>query len=299
MHWFKTSRIAAVLIINMATLSWAGNMVLGRWLRDYIHPFSLSAIRYTIACAIFLSLLPRQSPLDRSPRGDGKVLVAMALCGVAVFPCLLYIGLRYTTAINATILNTCGPLMAMILAAVLYREPIIIRQLIGVIIGFLGVAVLISRGRLEVLWSLAFNAGDLIVLAAVVSWAFYTLLRKKASPERSTISISAYSVFFGLPVLWLIAIPEITTHPPVFTPRSILAICFIGVFPSFVSLIAWNHGVNILGPKATMTYINTVPVYGLLLSALLLGESVTWPQIVGVILVIAGSLWTTISEKNG
>ncbi|MCP4687501.1 MAG: DMT family transporter, partial [Desulfobacterales bacterium] len=111
LHWLKTSRIAAVLIINAATLSWAGNMVLGRWLRDYIHPFSLSAMRYTIAFALFLLVLQKQSPMDRSPRGDGRMLFAMALCGVALFPCLLYLGLRYTTAINATIINACGPML--------------------------------------------------------------------------------------------------------------------------------------------------------------------------------------------
>ncbi len=299
MLWLKTSRIGAVLIINLATLSWAGNMVLGRWLREYIHPFSLSAIRYTIALVLFLLVMPRQSPGDRSPRGDGKLLFAMGMCGVAIFPCLLYLGLRDTTAINATIINTSGPLMAMLLSAILFREAIIVHQLLGVVVGFLGVGILIFQGRLDALRSLAFNTGDLVILAAVVCWAFYTVIRKKISPGRSNISIAAYSVFFGLPLLWLAAAPEIMVHPPLFNFRVILAIVFIGVFPSFISLIAWNHGVDILGPKATMTYINTVPVYGLLLSALFLGESVTWPQIVGVVFVIAGSLWITISGKTG
>ncbi|MCP4687155.1 MAG: DMT family transporter, partial [Desulfobacterales bacterium] len=230
---------------------------------------------------------------------DGRALFAMALCGVALFPCLLYLGLRYTTAINATIINACGPMLTILLAAVLFGEAIIKKQLPGVFFGFLGVAILIFRGRLDALQKLTLNQGDLIILVAVVSWALYTLTRKRISPGRSNISISAYSVFFALPLLWAVALPEIIDHPPAFNSRVILAILFIGVFPSFISLIAWNHGVDIVGPKIAMTYINTVPVYGLLLSVFFLGESVSWPQLAGVVLVITGASWTTISGKNG
>lgn len=295
----KTNRVAAVLIINMVTLSWAGNMVLGRWLKDYIQPFSLSAMRYLIAFVIFFFVLQKQSLADKSPKGDRKLLFAMACCGVVLFPCLLYLGLRYTSAINATIINGSGPLLTMVLAGVLFGETIIMNQVLGVIIGFLGVVVLISQGNLKVLQELTFNSGDIIIFAGVACWSFYTLLRKKISPWRSSISTTAFSVIFGLPFLLIIALPEFMSHSPIFNINVFLAVLFMGFFPSFISLVAWNHGVSVLGTKVAMAYFNTIPVYGLLLSMLILGESVTSPQIVGIVLVISGTLWTTISDRPG
>ena len=135
----KARRWAGIGYVNLATLVWASNMVIGRMVRDDIGPITLSAARFTIAALFFIILL-KQSPKLQRPSGSLIWLLAgMTLAGVLLFSPLLYLGLHYTTAINGTIINGTGPLLTGLLAAMLIREPMSWRQISGAVVALLGV----------------------------------------------------------------------------------------------------------------------------------------------------------------
>ena len=104
------SKVLSILLVNVATFTWATNIVLGRWLRDDIGPLTISAGRYIIASLIFWMLLQRQPAEERHLGEDRWWLVGMALTGVVIFPPMLYLGLRFTTAANATLMIGLAPL---------------------------------------------------------------------------------------------------------------------------------------------------------------------------------------------
>ena len=172
----RRAQMGGIGLVNLATLTWATNMVLGRWLRDDIGPLTLAAARFLIASSLFTALLRRRSPEERRLGQDRWLLLGMGLSGVAVFAPTLYLGLRYTTAVNATLINGLGPLITGLLAALLIREPMSGRQAMGAVVGLLGVIVLISGGSLSFWRTIRGNAGDLIVLGAVTLWGLYSVL---------------------------------------------------------------------------------------------------------------------------
>ena len=119
----RLGQMVGIGLVNLATLTWATNMVLGRWLRDQIGPLTLAAARFLIASLFFAALLQRRPPEERRLGQDRWLLLGMALSGVAIFAPTLYLGLRFTTAVNATLVNGLGPLITGLLAALLVREP--------------------------------------------------------------------------------------------------------------------------------------------------------------------------------
>lgn len=280
--------------MNLATLSWATNMALGRWLRDDIGPLTLAAARFSIAFLCFTVLLQRRPAGERRLGPDRWLLLGMALSGVAIFGPMLYLGLRFTTAVNATLINGLGPLITGLLATLLIREPMSRFQVAGATVGLLGVAVLISGGSLDFWPAVKGNVGSLIVLGAVVLWGLYSVLGRQVMRSRTALSATALSVALGLPFLLPAAGWEIQTFPPNLSPRLILIVCYIGVVPTVIGFLSWNAGVRRLGASGAMVFYNSLPFYGALLGFFFLGESIGPIHLVGGALIVGGGLCSLI-----
>ena len=278
-------------MVNLATFTWATNMVLGRWLRDDIGPLTLAAARFLIASLLYAALLQQRPPEEHRLGQDRWLLLGMALSGVTVFAPTLYLGLRYTTAVNATLVNGLAPLITGAVAALLIREPMFRRQAAGAVVGLLGVIILISGGSLSFWQTMRSNVGDLIVLGAVALWGLYSVLGRQVMRHRSPLSTTAMSAFLGVPFLLLAAVWELCTFPINASPTLILAVLYIGVAPTVVGFLSWNAGVRRLGASGAMVFYNTLPLYGALLGYLFLGESIGAVHLLGGALIIGGGLW--------
>jgi drug/metabolite transporter (DMT)-like permease len=287
----RPGQLGGIGLVNLATLTWASNMTLGRWLRDDIGPLTLAASRFLIASSFLLALLQRLPAEERRLGRDRWLLMGMALSGVVVFTPTLYLGLQHTTAVNATVINGMGPLITGILAALLIGEHMSGRQIAGAVLGLTGVVVLISGGRIRSWEAVAASIGDLIVLGAVTLWALYSVLGRRVMRRRSALSASAFSAILGLPLLLLAAIWETQTSGPALSPRLMLPLLYIGVAPGVVGLLAWNAGVRRLGASGAMVFYNTLPLYGALLGYLFLGEAIEVSHLLGGGLIVGGGLW--------
>ena len=284
-------RWSGIGLVNVATLTWASNMTLGRWLRDDIGPLTLAAARFLIAAPCLAVLLRHLPDEERRLKQDRWLLVGMALSGVVAFTPALYLGLQHTTTVNATLINGMGPLITGGLAALLISERMTSRQVAGAALGLAGVMALISNGRLRFWEGRESNVGDLIVLGAVVLWALYSVLGRRAMERRSALSASAFSALLGLPALLLAAAWEMRVSGFAFEPRLILPILYIGVAPGVIGFLSWNSGVRRLGAGGAMVFYNTLPLYGTLLGHFLLGEPLGMSHLVGGALIVAGGLW--------
>ncbi|MGD2205386.1 MAG: DMT family transporter, partial [Anaerolineae bacterium] len=208
----------------------------------------------------------------------------------------LYLGLHFTTTVNATLINGLGPLITGLLATLMIREPMSRRQFGGAVVGLVGVTILISGGSLAFWHHAQVNIGDLIMLAAVTLWSLYSILGRRVMRYRSSLSATAFSAFLGLPLLLLGAIWEVWVLPPNLRLRVLLVLLYIGVAPTVIGFLAWNEGVRRLGSSGAMVFYNTLPLYGALIGFLCLGESIGPAYLVGGALIIAGGVWAAWSR---
>jgi drug/metabolite transporter (DMT)-like permease len=273
-------------------------MTLGRWLRDDIGPLTLAASRFCIASLLYALLLRRRPPEERRLGTDRWWLAAMGLTGVVFFAPTLYLALRFTTTVNATLINGLGPLITGLLAALLIQESMSRQQVTGAVVGLAGVLVLISGGSLAIWRSMDLNVGDLIMIGAVALWSLYSVLGRRAMRHRSAVSATALSTFLALPLLLLAAAWEINHLGVSHNPQLFLAILYIGIAPTVVGFLTWNEGVRRLGSSGAMVFYNTLPLYGALLGIMLLGEDIGWSHLLGGALIIGGGLYAARGQRR-
>ncbi|MBI4797685.1 MAG: DMT family transporter [Desulfarculus sp.] len=286
-----------VLLVNLATLGWGTNAVLGRYLRDDIGPLTLSALRFSCAAIFFMVLLSRHAPEERRPGADRWWLLAMGFCGMLIFSPLLYLGLHHSTAVNSSLIQGFSPLITAMLAGWLIAEPAGARQKAGALLGLLGVVGLISGGSLSFLLGFHFNQGDLLLLAAAMAWSLYSVLGRRVMRRRSAVSATGLSTLMLLPLLLAAALLELPHVPFNPKPETLAAVLHICLVPTIVSYWCWNRAVQILGAGGAMAFYNTLPLYGVVMGALWLDEPLTAIHWVFGGLILAGGLWGTLSRE--
>jgi drug/metabolite transporter (DMT)-like permease len=290
--------IIGIACVNLATFAWATNMVIGRWLKDSVGPVTISAVRFIIASMLFAAILRHLPSQERSMGRDRWLIIAMAVTGVMLFSPILYLGLRYTTAVNSTIINGFSPLVTGLLAAWLIHEPLSARQISGSVLAMLGVVFLISGGSFAFWSSSNINAGDLIILAAVTTWGLYSVCGGKVMRNRSSLSATALSTLIGTPALCLLAVIEIQYIPVSLDWKVLLALVYVGVVPAAAGFYAWNKGVARLGPAGATVFMNMLPVYGALLGIMFLDEPLGFPHVAGGLLIISGGLLAALKRPR-
>jgi drug/metabolite transporter (DMT)-like permease len=178
----------------------ASNFVLGRTLRDEVGPMMLTISRFVVAALFYAVVLGRSAVKKRLPFRHWVLLTAMSLTGVLGFPLLLYRGLQLTTATDAVLINATGPLVTAVLAAILLKERLFPRHILGGLISFFGVALIVSGGSFERLCQWHVNVGDLYILLAVVLWGLYSVISRWATRSHSVFSVTAISTWMALPL---------------------------------------------------------------------------------------------------
>jgi drug/metabolite transporter (DMT)-like permease len=188
------------------------------------------------------------------------------------------------------------------LAAILIKERLFPRHVLGGVITFFGVALIVSGGSFERLQRWHVNVGDLYVLLAAGLWGLYSVISRWATRSRSVFSVTAISTWMALPLFLGAAAVGWEPAPTNWNWYLVLAVVYIGIFPSGVAFLSWNEGVRRVGANRAMVFYNMLPVYGAILGVILLGESLGAQHFIGGGLILAGSLmaiWPELRTAAG
>jgi len=122
-----------------------------------------------------------------------------------------------------------------------------------------------------------------------VVWSIYTVLLAKIPQGLSRLGFTFSMVLAGIVLLIPMYLWELSTGARiVLTEDSILAFAYIGIFPSVLSFLCWNRGVELVGANVAGTFLNLMPIFGAVLGMLLLGETLLPYHYVGIVLIFGG-----------
>lgn len=280
------------LLVSLAPLFWSGNFVLGRALHETVPPIALSFWRWAVALLILLPiLLPRARDLASAVRRHWAILSLLGLLGVTNFNTFVYIGLQTTTATNAVLLVSTAPVLILVLSFLMLGEAVRPVQAVGVFLSLSGVGIIAAAGEPAALANLELNSGDLWILAAVASWALYSVCLRWRPQGLDPLLFLAATIVTGLvPLLplylWDLARGS-TLELDLVTAG---AVGYVALFPSILAYVFWNRGVAELGASRTGQFLHLMPAFGTLLSMLLLGERLEIHHLAGIGLIAAGIL---------
>lgn len=294
-------RVSPYLLLVLTTLFWAGNFNLARAVSTQIPPMGLSYWRWAIAALILVPLVWKYIVSTWSVFLKYKYLVlALALLGITGFNSLVYLGLQTTTAVNGVLMQSVCPIFIIILAVWLIGERASTLQWLGVVVSLVGVVIILIKGDWQVLHTLSFNRGDLIVLLAVLSWALYTVLLRKLPKELKGLPILGYTIVLGSFMILPLYLYEtfVLAHPMPLTWVSIGSVAYVALFPSLLAYWFWNHATAKLGASRTGQFTHLIPVFGLTIATLLLGEQLHGYHWIGGLLVAAGLVLSNWQGKT-
>lgn len=282
-----------------AMFMWALSMILVRLVRGEVPPLGLSFWRTTFAFALILPFAMRYV------RADWPILSRrwpmLALLGFLIFVAGnggLFIGLQDTTAINAALINSFEPVLIVVVGALLFRDAVTLRQAVGVAISLAGVLGLITEADPAVLAGLAINRGDLWVLAAITSWAFYAVLLRRSPRGLHFLSQFAALAFFGMVFMLPFYLWEASFIAPTrFTLQTVAAVAILAVFSTVLSVILWNNAIAGLGSGRAGLFIHLIPVYTVILATVFLGEALEPYHALGILLIGIG-IWLATLRRN-
>jgi drug/metabolite transporter (DMT)-like permease len=252
-------------------------------------PLAFTAVRFAIASLVLVVLVRRLEGDAPLPDGALRRLIVLGVVGNTLYQLAFISGLARTTASNSALILAAMPPVTAISAAALGVDPVRPRILAGVAIASVGVALVIlaegaglGGGRF---------AGDLLSLAAVGCWAFYTIGLRRVPPEVTPLRVTSVTTVAGLPGLVLAGSVELTrTNWSGVGASGWAALAYATIFSLLLAYWLWNRSVAVVGPSRTVIYMCLTPLVAVAGAAVLLHERPQPMQGAGAALILSGIL---------
>ena len=192
---------------------------------------------------------------------------------------------------NSSLIGAMNPMVTTILAVMFFSERLTPWRVFGIILSFSGVFLFITNGDLRLISQFQFNKGDLLMLIAICFFAVYSLLSRRYMKLYllSPLMVTAYTFLICV----IISIPFVLWEKPATylfsaTASGWLSILYMSVFASVLGYLIQMVAIQRIGAPRTAIFINLVPIFTIIQSVIILGESITLIKLIGAAIVITG-----------
>jgi drug/metabolite transporter (DMT)-like permease len=287
-----STKIFAIGSLLLVMVIWGSSLVVTKALETEIPPLALAMLRFVIASALLIPIAHERGGLTQLPRPiPWDILTLMGFTGVTLYIVTANLGLIYTTASDAALIQGSTPALTAVLAIVLLGERLDRSYAVGIALSIIGVALIVLTGH-HAADAPGRLLGDLLVVGSVLAWSIYTILGKRLQ-HAAQVAITAYSTLLGTFFLLPLGLANLAIHPPrAVSPTGWVALFYLGAISSALSYLLWNRALPFLDASQQGNFLNLVPVVGVVTAVLFLGERPTFIEAGGGILVLAG-VWLT------
>ena len=286
----KNPRTAHLLAAAIACLLWSGSLIASKLSYETLGPMSLGIIRFTLSTVVFFVLC---LALGECSIPDLKSMAQIALTGIlgtTLYFAAENYGVSMLPASTSSLIVGSFPAMTLVLECFIDKTQPQPLKTVGIVLAFLGVAVLAltesSEGGSDVL------LGSLILMFGGLCWSLYNFAMRLVMGRYTTLTITTWQTLFGaLGFIPFVLFEGLPTSLPSPTTWASLAYLVLGC--TVVGFVLYNWGLEDLEPSTATSLSNLIPVFGLVLSALILGETMSAQQLVGGAIVVAGIVLST------
>jgi drug/metabolite transporter (DMT)-like permease len=282
------------LLLLMA-LIWGVNFIVVKIGTQLMLPLAFNGARVGIAAvslvAITLALRERWPS-----RRDAIVLLLLGVLGNGLYQWFFIEGIARTRAGTASLVLAAAPAFMAIIGRILGVEAVTKRRVLGIAASLFGMALVVLGSDSSDVGKggdVATLGGNMLVLAACLCWAAYTVMLKPYTERISGIPLSALTMVGGAVPLIAVSLPEMSQTAWTTLPISGWgALLYSGLLALTLAYFFWYRGVRVLGPTRTAMYSNLQPVVALAVAWVALGERPTLVQVLGAAAIMCGLLLT-------
>ncbi len=284
-----------------ATLFWAGNFMVGKLaFIESIPPMSLVFFRWLLVWIILLPFTYKEIIRNKEIiLNNLPLLFFLALTSVGLFNTFTYLALVYTQVINASLFNTAIPAMIIFLCFLLKIEKTNRFQIIGLILSVFGILSIITKLNLNILLSLNFNKGDLIMIGGVITWGLYSSFLKNKKFTLPLLTLVHILCTFGLIFILPQFLYELSQGLTVkFDINFGYTLIYLALFPSIGSYYCWAGAVAIIGANRAGIFLSLIPFFSTIMAIIFFNEQFKFFHLIGSILIIIGLFLSNKEIKN-
>jgi len=279
------------LRLTCVPVLWGGTFIAGRVISAHLPPATAGFVRFVFATLALLAALHFTEGLRAISRITRRQLLgtmALGATGIFAYNLLFFTALSVLPAGRTSLIIALNPVVTLLIAAALLGDRLSATRWLGVTLALLGVWVVVTRGDLAQITQ-SLGKGELAMFGAVCAWAVYTLLGRKLLQGLSPVLATLWAAIWGTLFLGLLALRDLPhVHAASFTPEVWAGLVFLGVFGTAVAFVWYYEGLRQLGAARTVVFNNLVPVFGVLLGWLILGEPLSASLLAGGALAIFG-----------
>jgi drug/metabolite transporter (DMT)-like permease len=289
----EKDRVTDASLLCVAII-WGANFIAMKLLLIELAPVNIILLRF-ISGSVLLSLLLFFLEDVKVPLKDFYKLCLIGAVGIVLYQLFFIYALKYTSVTNVAIIVNTAPLYGGLLSSFFGYEEFNKKRFFAIVLGFIGVYILISKGRFLSL-SEADMRGGILALFGSLFWALYTILAKPMLDKHSPLKVTTYSMLAGSILLcgfipFFLDLKEVAA----LSSQGWLILGFSIVFSIVVAFFLWYRGVSKIGATRTIIYQYSVPVFGACFAFLVLHERLYWSQLIGAIIIF----WSiTLSKRH-
>ncbi|MFS7161808.1 DMT family transporter [Serratia proteamaculans] len=288
----KNSLPLAYLGVIIATFFWGTNFNAGAYIIAHQPPITASIERFSLATLALLLFFGLRGQLRLSTlKNNWPAYLGLGVLGFTLFNLCTFFGLQSTTPINGALILATTPLWTLVFGVIWENEKLNGSRIAGLLAGFIGVILVITKGQIQTLLRLEVSPGDGIILLGSLAWALNMVGTRRLVHNASAIETTSYSMLFG--TLALLPLGFIFENPlQSLTTASLsvhLAVVYLALCGSLLAYLLWFNGLEKIGSVRTAIFFNLAPVFTMLVATLTGTAPNVW-QLAGAAWVILGVL---------
>jgi drug/metabolite transporter (DMT)-like permease len=275
---------------------WGGTFVAGKHVVATFSPIMGSFARYVVACvALAVAAFVIERGLPRITRQQAAATFVLGALGIFAYNLFFMGALQRLPASRAALIIALNPIVTIAISALVLNERLRARRWLGVVIALLGVWIVISHGDLVHLTSAGVGLGELLMFGAVTSWALYTIIgRRVLAGGLTPIASTNYAALWGTAMLGVVAAPQVgELRAAQFDWRMVGALLYLGVLGTALAFVWYYVSIKRCGAAIASIFNNLVPVFGVAISVLVLGEPLLPSMLIGGAIAICGVMMVT------
>ncbi|WP_261107587.1 DMT family transporter [Serratia quinivorans] len=288
----KNSLPLAYLGVIIATFFWGTNFNAGAYIIAHQPPITASIERFSLATLALLLFFGLRGQLRLSTlKNNWPAYLGLGVLGFTLFNLCTFFGLQSTTPINGALILATTPLWTLVFGVIWENEKLNGSRIAGLLAGFIGVVLVITKGQIQTLLRLEVSPGDVIILLGSLAWALNMVGTRRLVNNATAIETTSYSMLFGtLALLPLGFIFENPLQSLATTNLSVhLAVVYLALCGSLLAYLLWFNALEKIGSVRTAIFFNLAPVFTMLVATLTGTAPNVW-QLAGAAWVILGVL---------
>ncbi len=301
---FSTRKLTITnLMMLTVSLLWGVAWPVGRVLAtDLLElPFTVMFLRYTFAVPILFAWMWIKEGNVVPKVEDSKALIIMAFTSVFLYQVGYMYGMQKTAASDASLVIGFNPIFVAILSALVLSHKLTSKSLAGIGLSFSGILLIfLASPNVEIPIEERLIGNSLIMFGAF-TYAIYVIVMRQYilnSGQLSSLALIAWVSLIG----WIFFVPFVLSESPwarSWSSDELLLIGYLGILSTALSYVFFAIGVEVIGANRASSFVNVVPIFGILSSWLWINEELGWIQLVSFVLIYFGVRMVNTQPPEG